>query len=75
MVQGGHVLLDALVEDICAEHDLQAAAIKELQSLARILGSDPACAPVIATLEDFLTRLREHIRVEEEELIPLFRDR
>lgn len=74
MVQGGHVLLDALVEDICAEHDVQSVAIKELQSLAQIMGNDPACAPVVATLEHFLARLREHIRVEEEELIPLFRD-
>lgn len=73
MEQGGSTLIVHLVDDMQAEHERQQQELRELQALVESEGIAARAPGLRAGLDKLLSDLREHMRVEDEDLFPRFR--
>lgn len=76
MEQGGNSLIGQLIEDLHREHveheDAMHSLRARLEALHRACNADPAILQLIHAVNDLANELAQHIRVEDEELFPMF---
>lgn len=72
MTQGGHVLLEQLIEDMSAEHTRHASRVDRLRALVDEACRDPVHAVARWRFHQFLDEFEAHIALEEEALFPRF---
>jgi regulator of cell morphogenesis and NO signaling len=79
MVQGGHTLIEQLIDDLQAEHAEQDAALAALRSRLQALavGEEAAAAlpRLLQGVEQLAAELELHVQAEDRQLFPMFQRR
>lgn len=76
MEQGGNLLIGHLIDDMHAEHLAHRAEVAHIQSLLAAERAEPAAEAQLSALRaaarKFFEDLAEHMRIEDEQLFPMF---